>query len=316
MTLVAAIDCGTNSLRLLIAQTGDAEPGFVELLRRVEIVRLGQGVDRTGRLADEALRRADLALAGFAEDLVEHRVELVRAVATSAMRDAENSADFLAMVRSRLGIEPEIVGGEDEARLAFRGAVHEIAGDRVFPTPHCVLDVGGGSTELIWGNSGSDIGMDLAAAVSMNVGAVRLSERYLAGEDPPTAVGLAAARRDVAAALDGIGPLPEVGTLIGVAGSVNTVAAVSLGLTEYRPELLHHVRLRAESVTEVAEQLAAQSHRERASNPAIHSGRVDVIVAGALIVDEVIRRLGCDELIVSEHDILHGIAYRALDGDA
>ncbi|MGH3428895.1 MAG: exopolyphosphatase [Mycobacteriales bacterium] len=315
MTRVAAIDCGTNSLRLLIAQTGDAESGFLELLRRVEIVRLGQGVDRTGRLADEALRRADLVLAGFAEDLLERRVELVRAVATSAMRDAENSADFLAMVRSRLGIEPEIVGGEDEARLAFRGAVHEIAGDPDFPTPHCVLDVGGGSTELVWGDNGSYTGPHLAAAVSMNVGAVRLTERHL-GEDPPTVTGLAAARRDVAAALDGIGPPPEVGTLIGVAGSVNTVAAVSLGLTEYRPDLLHHVRLRAETVSEVAERLAAQSHRERAANPAIHPGRVDVIVAGALIVDEVVKRLGCSELIVSEHDILHGIAYRALDGNA
>jgi len=306
LTRVAAIDCGTNSLRLLIADGGDG--GLREVFRRMQIVRLGQGVDRTGELAETALIRAGAVLDGFAVEIAEQCVDRVRMVATSALRDARNTDAFVAIVRDRLGISPEIISGQAEAALAFRGATSGLAGN--LHPPYLVIDIGGGSTELVRQSATNG---ELKAA-SMDVGAVRLTERHFS-HDPPTGDEVAAARADIAAALEPVDVVRAgaLGTVIGVAGSVTTVAAIALGLTSYQPERLHHARIDAAMVSRVAAELLAASRVEREAAPAIHPGRVDVIAAGALILNEVLRWIGAPELVVSEHDMLHGIAYGMLN---
>ncbi|MGH3544800.1 MAG: exopolyphosphatase [Mycobacteriales bacterium] len=320
MTRIAAIDCGTNSLRLLITDCVNSPDGTLslhEVSQRMEIVRLGQGVDRTGELAADALARTDVALQGFAEELAAQRVEQVRVVATSALRDVRNAQAFVDMVCCRLGVVPEIISGQAEAALAFGGATRGLS-EAEYPCPRWVIDIGGGSTEMV----NQPIGGDELRAVSMDVGAVRLTERWFQ-HDPPTDAQLTGARGDVAAALGHAfqnRAAPEhapqdrggVGTVIGVAGSVTTVAAIALGLTSYQPDRLHHVRLDAAVVSRIAADLLVSSRAEREANPAIHPGRVGVIAAGALILDEVLRWLGASELVVSERDILHGITYGML----
>jgi exopolyphosphatase / guanosine-5'-triphosphate,3'-diphosphate pyrophosphatase len=307
---VAAIDCGTNALRLLVADVDRAAGRLADVDRRMEIVRLGQGVDSTGRLSAEALRRTLRALEGYARIIEETAAGAVRMVATSAARDASNAADFVQGVRDVLGLEPEVLSGQEEAHLSFTGATAELPqqpGSR-----YLVVDIGGGSTEFVLG-SGDGAGV---AAISVDIGCVRLTERHLHG-DPPAAAQIAAATADIDAALDVVAavmPAAGGGTLVGLAGSVTTVAGLALRLPGYDSSLIHHSRVSAQEVSEQTGRLLRQTRQERAALGVMHPGRVDVIGGGALVLDRVMRRFGFPEVLVSEHDILDGIAW-AMTGD-
>jgi exopolyphosphatase/guanosine-5'-triphosphate,3'-diphosphate pyrophosphatase len=304
VTRVAAIDCGTNSIRLLVADvTGDA---LHDVVRRMEIVRLGAGVDRTGRLAPDALARTFAALDDYAEQIRRHGAERVRMVATSATRDADNRDEFVAGVLDRLGVPPEVVTGDEEAALSFAGATREIDATVQVAPPYLVCDIGGGSTEVVLGDAGRVLG-----ACSIDVGCVRMTERHL-HDDPPTQAQVAAARADVSAALDRAAARVDYAaarTLVGLAGSVTTVTALALELDRYDPERIHHARVPAATVHAITERLLAMTREERAALPPMHPGRVDVIAAGALVLDLVLARGGFAEVVASEHDILDGIAY-------
>lgn len=292
---VAAVDCGTNTIKLLI--TGPDG----ELVREMRMVRLGQDVDRTGRLADEALQRAFAAIDEYAVLLREHGVERLRFCATSATRDAANAADFTAGVRERLGVEPEVVSGTEEAALAFAGAVRNLAEQPV--TPVLVVDVGGGSTELVLGST------DVEAAHSMDIGSVRLHERHVRC-DPPTAAEVAAVLADVDAALDACPVDPAAAaTVVGVAGTVTTIAAGVLDLAAYDRAAIDQAVLAVDDVRALVDRLVAMPRAERLALPWMHPGRADVIDAGALILVRVLERSGADRLVVSESDILDGIAW-------
>ncbi|MGW0789065.1 Ppx/GppA phosphatase family protein [Streptomyces sp. NPDC002911] len=312
MTRVAAIDCGTNSIRLLVADVDPATGDFSELDRRMKIVRLGQGVDRTGRLAPEALERTFDACREYAGAIEELGAERIRFVATSASRDAENSDTFVRGVLDILGVEPEVVTGDQEAQLSFDGATKELVGRDHLEKPYLVVDIGGGSTEFVVGDD------RVRAARSVDIGCVRMTERHLlldgAVVDPPTSDRIAAIREDIGAALDlaeETVPISSAATLVGLAGTVTTVAAVALGLKEYDSEAIHHSRVSVEQVREITERLLASTHEERAAIPALHPGRVDVIASGALVLLAVMERTGAREVVVSEHDILDGIAWSA-----
>jgi len=316
MTRVAGIDCGTNSIRLLVADVDPATGELVDLDRRMEVVRLGQGVDRTGRLAPEALDRTLAATRRYADICAGLGVERTRFVATSASRDAENRQDFVDGVRAILGVEPEVVAGEEEASLSFRGATSVLAGQH--PEPFLVVDIGGGSTELVLGTTSP------VAMLSMDVGCVRLTERHLHA-DPPTADQLAAARTDIRAALDAasaVVPLGRTATLVGVAGSVTTVTAHAQGLPAYDRDRIHGSSLPVETVLTACADLVARTRDQRAALPFMHPGRVDVIGAGALVWSEVISRVRAEvaraggdltHVVTSEHDILDGIALSAAE---
>ncbi|MFE6104641.1 exopolyphosphatase [Streptomyces laurentii] len=300
MTRVAGIDCGTNSIRLLVADVHPETGELIELDRRMTIVRLGQGVDRTGRLAPEALERTFAACRAYAAVVKELGAERLRFVATSASRDAENRDEFVRGVVGILGVEPEVITGDQEAEFSFTGATGELPGD----DRRLVVDIGGGSTEFVVGVR------HVEAARSVDIGCVRLTERHVR-HDPPTADEIAAIRADVRAAMDLAAenvPLTEAGTLVGLAGSVTTVAAIALGLPEYDSTKVHHSRISRARVDEVVARLLGSTHDERAAIPVIHPGRVDVIVAGALVLAEIMERTGATEVVVSEHDILDGIA--------
>ncbi|SOD65268.1 exopolyphosphatase / guanosine-5'-triphosphate,3'-diphosphate pyrophosphatase [Streptomyces zhaozhouensis] len=313
LTTVAAIDCGTNSIRLLVADADPATGQLVDRERRMEIVRLGQGVDRTGRLAPEALERTLAACRDYAEVIAAHGVtpDRLRFVATSASRDAENRADFVDGVRAILGVEPEVITGEEEAALSFTGATTELAGRPEVARPFLVMDIGGGSTEFVLGDEG------VTAARSVDIGCVRLTERHLttadgAVADPPGAEALAALTADIDAALELAAervPLARAGTLVGLAGSVTTVAAMALGLPSYDPSAIHHTVLERDRVREIVEWLLTATHAERAAVPSMHPGRVDVIGAGALVLLRAMERADVSRVTVSEHDILDGIAF-------
>ncbi len=296
---VAAIDCGTNSVRLLVA---DADGGALrEVHRETRIVRLGQGVDRTGVLAPEALERTRAALADYAATIAALTAQRVRLVATSATRDAANRDEFAALVRATLGVDAEVVSGTEEAALSFAGAVEALPDA---PRPLLLADIGGGSTELVLGSS------DALRAHSMNIGAVRMTERHL-HDDPPTGEQVAAAIADVRAALEVAAldvPLDIPAALVGVAGTVTTVAALVLELSRYDSARIHGSVLSATAVHAVTARLLAMTHGERAAHAVIAPGRVDVIAGGALVLSTLIERLGVRELVVSEHDILDGIA--------
>ncbi|MDQ1655997.1 MAG: exopolyphosphatase / guanosine-5-triphosphate,3-diphosphate pyrophosphatase [Cryptosporangiaceae bacterium] len=300
MTRVAAIDCGTNSIRVLVADvSGDR---LTDVIREMEVVRLGQGVDRTGRLAPEAIERTRVALASYATAIREAGAERVRMVATSASRDASNAEDFRAMVLATLGAEPDVITGDEEARLSFTGAVRGL-GDT--PAPYLVADIGGGSTELVIGSSTVD------AARSVDVGCVRLTERHL-HSDPPTPAQVRAAQRDIAAAVALAAqtvPLASAGTFVGLAGSVTTVVALALGLTAYEPLAIHHARISFEDVSKVTDMLLAATRAERAALPVMHPGRVDVIGGGALVLRTLMTEAKLPDVVASEHDILDGIAW-------
>ena len=322
---VAAIDCGTNSLRLLVADVDPVAGRLTDVDRRMEIVRLGQGVDATGRLAPAALDRTLRVLAGYAGIIAGRSAAAVRMVATSATRDAANSAEFIQGVTRVLGVAPEVLSGDEEARLSFTGATAEfgvagggvagggVAGGGPRP-PYLVMDIGGGSTEFVLGGGP---GSGPVSALSVDIGCVRLTERYLHA-DPPTAAEIAAAGQDIGAALDRVAgtlPVRAARTLVGLAGSVTTVAALALGLAQYDAARIHHARVSARQVTGQARRLLGQTREQRASQPVMHPGRVDVIGGGAMILDEVMRRFGFAEVLVSEHDILDGIAWSLAGGE-
>jgi exopolyphosphatase/guanosine-5'-triphosphate,3'-diphosphate pyrophosphatase len=279
----------------------------------MRIVRLGEGVDRTGRLAPAALDRTMAALSEYAEMIGQLapdvlRTQAVRMVATSATRDAENSQEFTSRVKEVLGIAPEVVTGDEEARLSFTGATGELGGAQA---PYLVTDIGGGSTELVLGDA-----LGVRGGRSVNIGCVRMTERHLHG-DPPTPPEVAAATADIDAALDdaargnfGAGEAAgHARTLIGLAGSVTTVAAIALGLAEYDSRRIHHSRISGDQVHQICIQLLGQTRAQRAAIGSMHPGRVDVIAAGALILDRVMTKFGFAEVLVSEHDILDGIAW-------
>ncbi|MFC9620982.1 exopolyphosphatase [Streptomyces sp. NPDC056930] len=310
MTRVAAIDCGTNSIRLLVADADPSTGELVELDRRMEIVRLGQGVDRTGRLAPEALERTFAACRQYAEVIKEHGVQKIRFVATSASRDAENRDEFVRGVLDILGVEPEVISGDQEAEFSFTGATKELAGRDHLAKPYLVVDIGGGSTEFVVGDD------HVRAARSVDIGCVRMTERHLVHDgvvsDPPTPGQITAIRADIDAALDLAEesvPLTGAATLVGLAGTVTTVAAIALGLDAYDSEAIHHSRISLDQVQEITGRLLASTHAERAAIGAMHPGRVDVITSGALILLAVMKRAGAQEIVVSEHDILDGIGW-------
>jgi exopolyphosphatase/guanosine-5'-triphosphate,3'-diphosphate pyrophosphatase len=302
---VAAIDCGTNSVRLLIADVGPgADPGagaggpgfgtgeLADVERLMEIVRLGEGVDRTGRLAPDALARTFKAMRSYQELIERHGATATRVVATSATRDAANRHEFVEGVREIFGVEPEVVSGAEEAELSFTGATRGLV--RLSP-----------ETEVPQG--------PLPPYLVVDIGCVRLTERHLrdAG-DPSPAAALEAVVADIEAALDRVEaevPVREAHTLVGLAGSVTTVAGIALGLPEYDSRRIHHSRISAEQVHDVTRRLLAMTHGERAELPVMHPGRVDVIGAGALILDRIVRRFAFSQVVVSEHDILDGIAW-------
>ena len=301
---VAALDCGTNSLRLLVADVDPAAGTLHDVLRRMEIVRLGQEVDRTGRLDPEALTRTFAVLREYAEQIRELGAERVRLCATSATRDAANRAEFERGVTDILGVAADVVAGSAEAELSFAGATREIA-TGAFPTPYLVVDIGGGSTEYIVGSESVD------AAISVDIGCVRLTERHLR-DDPPAPSQIDDALADIDEALDVVRsavPVDQAATLVGLAGSVTTVAALVLGLDDYDPARIHHAVIYRAHVAEVTGRLLGMGHRSRAALPAMHPGRVDIIGAGALVLLRTMERFDFTELVASEHDILDGIAW-------
>jgi len=298
---VAAVDCGTNSLRLLVADVGDGQLSDVE--RRMEIIRLGQGVDKTGRLAPEALDRMSAVLRDYAGVIRKSGAAAVRMVATSATRDADNSAEFISRVKDILGLAPEVLSGDAEARLSFTGATAELTG----AGPCLIADIGGGSTEFVLGDPGGPE----VRAISVDIGCVRLTERHLHA-DPPTRDQVAAAVADIDAALDTVAdtiPVAEAKTLVGLAGSVATVTAIAMGLTEYDSSRIHHTRTSAADVHAITATLLSQRRADRARIGVMHPGRVDVIGGGALVLDQIMRRFGFAEVLASEHDILDGIVW-------
>jgi exopolyphosphatase/guanosine-5'-triphosphate,3'-diphosphate pyrophosphatase len=312
---VAAIDCGTNSIRLLIADLSLTVAGayLTDVHREMRIVRLGQGVDATGRLAPESLDRTWRALADYAAIIRASGVDAVRMTATSATRDAANAAEFTAMVRSTLGQDPEVIPGTEEASLSFRGAVGDLASD---DGPFLVFDIGGGSTEFVVGSAASS-GAQIAGAVSQNIGSVRITERLLHG-DPPDAGSVQAARswaRDmVSAGLDGLpsGALASVRTVVAVAGTATTVAAGVLDLPVYDPPKIHLSRLSVAAIRAQSDALLAMTVAERVALGFMHPGRADVIGGGSLVLataaELLAGRIGTREIVISEHDILDGIA--------
>ncbi|WP_093800531.1 Ppx/GppA phosphatase family protein [Streptomyces sp. Wb2n-11] len=310
MTRVAAIDCGTNSVRLLVADADPVTGELTDIDRRMRIVRLGQDVDRTGRLAPEALERTFAACREYAEAIAAHGAEKVRFVATSASRDAENREDFVRGVHDILRVEPEVITGDQEAEFSFTGATKELTGREDLTGPYLVVDIGGGSTEFVVGDD------RVRAARSVDIGCVRMTERHLvqggAVTDPPVPGQVAAIRADIRAALDlaeETVPLRQAHTLVGLAGSVTTVAGIALGLGTYDSAAIHHSRIPYERVAEITARLLSSTHDERAAIPVMHPGRVDVIAAGALVLLEIMERTGAREVVVSEHDILDGIGW-------
>ena len=325
MKRVAAIDCGTNSIRLLVA---DGSPvGLTDVHREMRIVRLGEGVDETGRFAPGAIERTRLALVDYAERIRSLGATEVRMVATSASRDAANADEFRAVVHQVLGVEPEVITGLAEAELSFLGAVASLPG---VADPLLVADIGGGSTELVLGSATSltsasaqslaafsaesPPGPKVLAAHSMDVGCVRMTERHLR-DDPPTAAQVEGALGDLRLALQAAAadvPVGRAAAFVGVAGTVTTIAALALDLPAYDPDAIHGSVTDYQQVAEVTERLLGMRRAERAALPVMHPGRVDVIAGGALVLRTVMEFVGAREVVASEHDILDGIAMSLL----
>ncbi len=304
MTRVAAVDCGTNTIRLLVADIDKRSGTQDSLVREQRIVRLGQGVDSTGRLADEALARVFAACEEYAAIVEAHDVAALWFVATSAARDADNSEEFSAGVHSRLGVTPAVISGDEEAALSFDGATRMLSD--VDP-PVAVVDIGGGSTELIVGGAHEDV----TAAKSLDIGSVRITERLMPS-DPPTAAELEAATTMIDEALD---TLPSYGvrvgdahTFVGVAGTVTTLATLLLGLDHWDRDRVHLATFPVAGVHDIVERLLEMTAAERESI-GVPAGRADVIGAGALILGRVLHRSSADRLTVSDSDILDGIAW-------
>jgi len=295
---VAAIDCGTNTIKLLIGALPEVA------VRETRIVRLGQGVDATGRLAEGALARTFEALVHYAELIRDHGVTRIRFCATSATRDADNAEEFVAGVRARLGVTPEVLSGAEEAALAYDGAVRNLAAEPALPV--LVVDIGGGSTELI---RGASLTAPPSAAHSMDIGSVRLHERHLRS-DPPTMAEVSACVGDIERHLDACPVSPaRAATVVGIAGTVTSVAAGVLDLPAYDRDATDQAVLPVERVHAMVDRLVGMTVTERLALPWLDPGRADVIDAGALILSRVLRRTPVDSLVVSEADILDGIAW-------
>ena len=300
MTRVAAIDCGTNSIRLLIADiSGD---NFREIYRTMEIVRLGQGVDKNKAFHPDALDRTLKATALFSEEIARRGVERIRFCATSATRDAINRDLFINGVKSLLGISPEVISGEEEASLSFYGATKEL---REVGAPYLVVDIGGGSTEFVFGTE------KVEYAKSQNIGCVRMSERHFTSV-PPTKDEIARATADIDDAIKGAAtsvPITEAKTLIAVAGTATTVAAAALNLDAYDRYAIHMARISAEKTHAVSQMFLEMNREEIAALGYMHRGRVDVIAAGSLVLSRIMTLTGAQEFVASESDILDGMAW-------
>lgn len=314
MTRVAAIDCGTNSIRLLVADVADGR--LTDVVRTMTVVRLGQGVDETGEFASDALERTFAAVDEYAATCAEHGVEAIRFVATSATRDASNRDIFLDGVRDRLGVTPEVITGEEEASLSFRGATSVL--DASHDAPYLVVDLGGGSTEVVLGTDAPE------AAHSMDVGCVRMTERHLVS-DPPEMDEIAAAVKDIHVAIDnafeGVA-VERTRTLVGLAGSITTVTAHALGLHSYQRDRINGAVIPIDAAMQACDELLHASRSSRAALGFMHPGRVDVIGAGALVwhtlmgrVRTAVHEAGGElpYVVTSEHDILDGIAFSAAE---
>ena len=297
---VAAIDCGTNSIRLLIADVdGD---NFREVFREMEIVRLGQGVDKTGQFHPDAITRTLGAVDQYANEITRRGVNAIRFCATSATRDASNRELFIDGVKQRLGIAPEVISGEEEATLSFLGATKDLPDSL---SPFLVVDIGGGSTEFVLGHR------TVEAAKSVNIGCVRMSERHFLN-DPATYSEIEAARSDIQRAIAEAAEVVNINaarSLIAVAGTATTVAAAALELKSYDRYAIHLSRISAEQAHQVSEMFLHMNRAERAALGYMHPGRVDVIGAGSLVLSEIIKATGVSEFIASESDILDGIAW-------
>lgn len=300
---VAAIDCGTNAVRLLVADI-DTDGRLHERARLMRIVRLGEGVDRTGEFSEAALARTFEALDEYAQVMSEHDVARTRFVATSASRDVSNREAFATGVLARIGVPADVITGEEEAALSFSGALRGLPAG-LASMPALVMDIGGGSTEFVLGSSHPD------RSISVDIGCVRLTERHLAG-DPPTAAQVALTQADIDSALARVTasvPMAQAQCLVGLAGTVTTVAAMAMDLDRYDASILHGSVVSAGAVHAVTETLVAMTRSERAALPFMHPGRVDVIAAGAMILRSAMAAGGFASVIVSETDILDGIVY-------
>ena len=297
---VGVVDCGTNSIRLLIA---DIEGNnFREVTRQMQVVRLGQGVDETNQFHPDALERTFAAVDLYAAEIVRRGVEKIRFCATSATRDATNRNIFIDGVKERLGIEPEVISGDEEARLSFAGATREF--NRT-DGPFLVVDIGGGSTEFVLGTD------TVESAISVNIGCVRMSERHF-HNDPPTADEITIARSDIQNAIDIASASVDIKsakTLVCVAGTATTVAAAALNLPEYDRYAIHLSRISADQVHAVSDRFLTMTRDERTALGYMHPGRVDVITAGSLVLSKIVKATGAKEFVASENDILDGMAW-------
>ncbi|HET9610642.1 MAG TPA: Ppx/GppA phosphatase family protein [Acidimicrobiales bacterium] len=305
MTAIASLDLGTNSTRVLVARPAGGRLDIVD--RRNTITRLGQGVGATGRLADEAVERTLACLRGYREVLDAHGVERLRAAATSAARDAANRDEFFDAVEQVVGVRPELLSGDVEGRMSFLGATGDL--DHGLG-PFLIVDIGGGSTEFI-------VGTDrVEGVISVDVGCVRLTEKFL-DHDPPLPEELSACLSLVDAHLDDVvrevPAVAEARTLVGLAGTITTVAAVEIGLATYDRDRIHHFRLTRDAAEDVFRTLATESRAERLHNPGLEEARADVIVGGCCVLVALFRRFGFDEMIVSEADILDGLALSLIE---
>jgi exopolyphosphatase/guanosine-5'-triphosphate,3'-diphosphate pyrophosphatase len=303
MKRVAAIDCGTNSIRLLISNIDTSTNTATDVVREMRIVRLGEGVDKTNAFSPRALERTFKAVEEYDKLLLKHNVEHVRFVATSATRDAQNKAMFIKGVIDRLRIVPEVIAGVEEAALSFDGATRSLR--QKHSAPFLIIDLGGGSTELVIGDK------EPTGAYSMDVGCVRMTERHTPGGNP-TKEQEEAIRTDVKNALKVAGTKVDwktAKTVVGVAGTITTVAAHVLNLKTYDPDVLHGASITAEQVSQTAQDFITLTPAQRGALPYMHEGRIEVITAGSIVLDEVMKGIGAQTLIASERDILDGVTW-------
>ncbi len=306
MRRVAALDCGTNSIRLLIAEENPGASAFTEISRKMSIVKLGEGVDKNKAFLPDAISRTLAALKAFAAEIAEAKVEKVRFCATSATRDAQNRDEFLIPVAQMLGITPEVISGEEEAKLSFLGATQALSKS---DGPFLVIDIGGGSTEFVFGVE------QVEAARSVNIGCVRMSERHFKN-DPPNQSEIDSARIDIRNAIAQaaeVVPIKNAKTLVAVAGTATTVAAAALNLAEYDSELIHLAKISAKETRRVSDWLLTLTRQERSDLGYMHPGRVDVIAAGSLVLAEIIKATGLESFVASENDILDGMVWSMLN---
>ena len=304
MSQVAVIDCGTNSIRLLIAETSGST--IKEVIRTMEIVRLGQGVDENKAFHPDAINRTLLAVKSFKEIIDRNNVDKIRFCATSATRDASNRNIFIDGVRDILNIQVEVIPGEEEAALSFTGATYQLDQGS---GPFLVVDIGGGSTEFVYGDK------KVISAKSVNIGCVRMSERHLINQ-PPTMGQIASAIVDIDIAITQAAvsvPINSAKSLIAVAGTATTVAAAALDLSKYDRDLIHLAKISADKVHKVAQMFQSMNKSEISALPYMHEGRVDVITAGSLVLSRVMAATGATEFVASETDILDGMAFSLIN---